>query len=125
MRKNPLLMIPLEQYQLQDQQPIGDQLVEAAANALYGRSVPTAPGCGDISPRFQRVGMGRVQVGTQSLMARMAVDHVAHYPVRLFVHRLFLVDMLMSKAINRSVNQSFDEAVDSFNKQARKFRKRL
>lgn len=114
MRKNPLLMEPLEPYQLRDQQPIGDQLAEAAARALYGRSVPTAAG-----------NTGRIQGGVQSMLARMADSMMAGRPIRLYVHRSALIDIFMGQAIGRGINQPFDEALDSFNKQAKKFRKRF
>lgn len=86
-------------------EPTAHQLVEAATAVSYGRSVPTAAG-----------NMGRIQTGTYMLLRMVEVAE----------KRLTLpVTLSMLAEINRYPEQPFCEAFISFDKQARKFRKRF
>ena len=86
-------------------EPTAHQLVEAAAAQPYARSTPTAAG-----------NMGRIQAGTYMLLRLVeSAEEKQCIPVTLS----------MLAEINRYPQQPFLEAMISFNKQAKKFRKRF
>lgn len=103
---------PFEKYRIRDERPIGDQLAEDAASRSYARSTPTAAG-----------DMGRIQAGTYMLL-RM-VDSVGPQALRIHSIPPLSMSLAMLSEINRYPLQPFCEALIGFNKQAKKFRKRL
>lgn len=116
MCKNPLLTEPLEPYQLRDQQPIGDQLVEAAVNASYARSVLTTEGPEVPLPT------GRIFAGLLGLLqSYRRSPHSIPPDVRARVH----VRITMARVMGKSLDQPYADSLVSFNKQAKKFRKRF
>lgn len=105
-----------EKYQIRDEQPIGDQLVEAAVNASYARSVLTAEGPEVPLPT------GRIFAGLLGLL-NAGVGSVYSIPaeVRARVH----VRITMASLMGKSLEQPYVDSLTSFNKQAKKFRKRF
>jgi hypothetical protein len=107
---------PFEKYQIRDQQPIGDQLAEAAVNASYARSVPTAAG------REAPLPTGRIFTGLLGLLnAGVNSPYSIPAEVRTRVH----VRITMASLMGKSLEQPYVDSLVSFNKQAKKFRKRL
>lgn len=90
---------------MRKEEPTAHQLVEAAAVQPYARSIPTAAG-----------NMGRIQAGTYMLLRLVEVAEEK---------QCIPVTLSMLAEINRYPQQPFWEAMVSFNKKARKFRKRL
>lgn len=97
-------------------EPTAHQLVETAVNASYARSVPTAAGPEAPLPT------GRIFAGLLGLLnAGVRSPYSIPAEVRARIH----VRITMASLMGKSLEQPYVDSLTSFNKQAKKFRKRF
>ena len=97
-------------------EPTAHQLVEAATNASYARSALTAEG-GELPPTSGRIFLG--------LLGLLNTGGRSPYSIPAEVRARISVRITMARVMGKSLDQPYADSLTGFNKQAKKFRKRL